>query len=66
MAQQSEGGCLSALIGLALIFGLVWLLSPKSEQELNDHLRRRCERRGGVFYDQNLGNGVHQICHGVD
>lgn len=65
MGQDNEKGCLWALVGVLAIAGLAWLFAPKTEQELMDHARRTCERRGGIFHDKDLGNGVHQLCHDV-
>jgi hypothetical protein len=50
---------------LLAVFGLIWLATPKNEQELTEYLKRRCEQRGGFFHDQDLGNGVHKVCHGI-
>jgi hypothetical protein len=55
----------AAVIFFAVVGGIMWLAAPKNEQELNDYLKRKCEQRGGVYYDQDLGNGVHKVCHGV-
>jgi hypothetical protein len=53
------------LLGVLAIRGLAWLFAPKTEKELMDHARGTCERRGGVFYDKDLDNGVHQLCHDI-
>ncbi|WP_145927927.1 hypothetical protein [Bradyrhizobium neotropicale] len=65
MGQDKQEGCLWAFVFFLAVGGLLWLFGPKNEQELMDHARRTCERRGGIFYDKDLGNGVHQLCHDV-
>jgi hypothetical protein len=58
-------GLVAAVIFFAVVLGIIWLAAPRNEQELADYLKRRCEQRGGVYYDQDLGNGIHRVCHGI-
>jgi hypothetical protein len=64
MGTAMNGWTVAAII--AAVLGLIWLSTPKNEQELMEYLQRKCERRGGTFYVQDLGKGIQKVCHGVD
>lgn len=59
-------GLKAGTIFFAVVFGVIWLTSPKNVEELMEREKVKCERRGGLFYAKDLGNGVQQWCHGLD